>query len=163
MFNQKYWRTTDGQIKWRPVFFDMDFCFYNKVDRSILGSYFSATGVPSANGTLTDMNLYVALWQNASWRAYCAERYVEVVCTYFNAERMTAMLDEMAAELRPEMARHISRWGYIGSVAAWERHIASLREKVRQRPDIALRQMQRYFGISDAQMTEWINKYSHSG
>lgn len=163
MFNQKYWRTTDGTLKWRPVFYDLDFCFDNSVERSILSSYFNPAGVPSANGTLTDMNLYVALWQNEGWRNRCAERYVEVVCTYFNAERMTTLLDEMAAELRPEMSRQIERWKYIGNVKNWETHIATLREKVASRPEIALKQMQKYFKISDAQMEAWLQKYGGLG
>ncbi|MCL2672499.1 MAG: CotH kinase family protein, partial [Clostridiales bacterium] len=161
MNNMKYWRTTDGQLKWRPIYYDLDYCFAGDINRSILPAYFNIAGVVGVEGNqITDLNLFVALRKNASWRTHCAERYVEVICTYFSTERLTAILDEMAAELRPEMAHHLKRWGQSRGIAGWENEIAKLRERVRARPEIALRQMQEYFGISDTQLQEWMKKYS---
>lgn len=28
MFNQKYWRSHDYAVKWRPIFYDLDWCFF---------------------------------------------------------------------------------------------------------------------------------------
>ena len=90
----------------------------------------------------------------------CVERYVEVVETYFNSERATALLDEMTAALRPEMQRQIDRWNRPYSMEDWEDSIAELREIVAQRPEYALANLQDYFNVSQEKMDELIKKYS---
>lgn len=106
------------------------------------------------------MNIYVGLEKNEAWRLMCAERYVEVVYTYFNPERLIAIVDELADAMRPEMERHIARWGRPKSMADWEGALDLLRNIIRNRPQYALDGMQSYFGISDEQMAEWVAKYS---
>lgn len=68
MFNQKYWRSHDYSVKWRPVFYDLDFGLSGS--QNLLYDYFNPVGVPSANGSLTDMRLYVGLEKNAEWREF---------------------------------------------------------------------------------------------
>ncbi|HWQ98234.1 MAG TPA: lamin tail domain-containing protein [Clostridia bacterium] len=158
MFNQKYWRTTDYAIKWRPVFFDLDFAF-KTAQRDMIGQYFNVNGVPSADKTLTYFEIYIGLKENAAWRDYCVERYVEVVEKYFNSNRATALLDEMVAAIRPEMPRQIARWGKPDSMSEWEDSVSQLRYFVQERPQYALENMRKYFGISQARLDELIAKY----
>ena len=158
MFNQKYWRTTDYAVKWRPVFFDLDFAF-KTAQRDIIGQYFNVNGVPSADKSLTYFEIYIGLKKNATWREYCIERYVEVVETYFNAKRATALFDQMVEALRPEMPRQIERWGKPNSMREWEESISQMRSFIEQRPDYALENMRQYFGVSQARMDELIAKY----
>ena len=159
MFNQKYWRTTDYSIKWRPVLYDLDSAFRNSTTRNIMDHYFDKGGVASRDGSLTNMNLFVALNQNEGWRNYCVERYVQVIFEYFNAERLGRIFDEMVAELEPEMSRHIARWKKPGSMSDWKENIAKMREYTQKRPAIALEQVQKRFRVSDARMQELIAKY----
>ena len=158
-FNQKYWRVTDYSVKWRPIFYDSDYSMVNAVTRNMIGSYFS-TSITSANGTWTDMNLFIALHQNAGWREYCVERYVWAICVQFGQARMGEIFDEMAAELETEMARHISRWSYLKSVDNWKGNAAKMRRYTQDRPEIALQQVKSFFGVPDAQMQELIAQYS---
>ncbi len=158
MFNQKYWRTTDYAIKWRPVFFDLDFA-YKTAQRDMIGQYFNANGVPSADGTLTYFEIYIGLKKNEAWRKMCVERYVEVVETYFNAARATALFDQMVDVLRPEMPRQIARWGKPGSMHEWEKSVAEMRSFVEKRPDYALENMRKYFGLSKEELNALIAKY----
>ena len=158
MFNQKYWRTTDYAVKWRPVFFDLDFSFKTAA-RDIIGQYFNVNGVPSADKTLTYFEIYIGLKKNAAWREYCVERYVEVVMTYFNAPRATALFDQMVDAMRPEMARQIARWGKPSSMSEWEKNIKQMRYFIEERPDYALENLRKYFGVSQARMDELIAKY----
>ncbi len=160
MFNQKYWRTTDYTVKWRPIFYDLDFAF-KSYTRDIVGHFFSADGVPSADGSLTYFEIYIGLRKNAAWREYCVERYVEVVETYFNPERATAILDEMAAALRPEMERQIAKWHKPSSMSAWEEEIERLRTYVQQRPEYALENLRKNFGLTQEEMDALIAKYSN--
>jgi hypothetical protein len=62
----------------------------------------------------------------------------------------------MAAEIEPEMQRHINRWGAPRSVAGWKNEIDELQASLERRPQYALDQLQDYFGISDEQMREYI-------
>ncbi len=157
-FNQKYWRTTDYQIRWRPILFDLDYILGNATG-SIAHRYFNSEGTPSANGSLTYFYFTVALRTNPGWKQRFIERYVELVLTQFSTERLTALLDQMESELEPEMERHIARWKYPKSVSAWKENVASLRRILEKRPDIVLGQIKKEFKLSDKEMNELIEKY----
>lgn len=159
MFNQKYWRSQDYSLKWRPVFYDLDFGF-RSFKHSILEHYFSDTGVPSADGSLTHFEIYIGLRRNADWRAYCAERYVEVVVKYFNAERAVALLDEMVTERAPEMERQIARWRRPSSMRTWYENIETMRAAIQKRPEYALKQAASFFGLSSTELQALIDKYT---
>ena len=159
MFNQKYWRTQDYSIKWRPILYDLDFAFGSST-RDIMSKYFEYEGTPSKNGTFTYFYISCALRTNESFCDQFVERYVEVVCTYFNEERMLALLDEMHDEYEPEMARNLKRWGMIRSVSVWEDNLDTLRVILQRRPKNILEQLQKEFHVSDAKMEELIAKYS---
>ncbi len=159
MFNQKYWRSQDGTVKWRPIFYDLDFGFRNSAHRDMIGQYFRDGGVPSANGTLTYFEIYIGLKKNAAWREYCVERYVECVVKYFNSQRATAILDEMAQVLRGEMPRQIDKWGKPSSMRAWEDSVASMRKTVENRPEYALENMRQFFDVSQSRIDELVAKY----
>lgn len=158
MFNQKYWRTTDYALKWRPVFFDLDFAF-KTAQRDIIGQYFNPKGVPSLDKSLTYFEIYIGLKKNAAWRDHCVERYVEVVEKYFNAPRATALFDQMVAAIRPEMPRQIARWGQPDTMSQWEDSVAQMRSFIEQRPEYALENMRKYFGVSEEKLNELIAKY----
>ena len=158
MFNQKYWRTTDYKVKWRPVFFDLDFAF-KTAQRDMIAQYFNVNGVPSADKSLTYFEIYIGLKENAAWRQKCVDRYVEVVEKYFNAPRATALFDQMVDAIRPEMPRQIARWGKPGSMSEWEKSVSQMRSFIEQRPDYALENMRKYFGVSKDELNQLIAKY----
>ncbi len=159
MYNQKYWRSQDYTVRWRPVLYDLDFAFMQG-KRNLMHSYFVKAGIASPNGTVSNMDLYCALRENAGWRQKFVERYVEVVMTVFAADRLLATLDQMVEEMRPEMPRQIARWGYPSSMSRWENEIADLRQIVETRPAVILGQVQAEFGVSDAEMQAYIAKYT---
>ncbi|MBQ3108637.1 MAG: CotH kinase family protein, partial [Clostridia bacterium] len=144
----------DYTVKWRPVLFDMDFGA-RRTTGSNLSAYFTPEGIPSKDGSLTNMDIYVGLQKNAAWREKFAERYVYVVVNHLNRERLLKIFDEYYAALKPEMERHIKRWGAPSSMSVWEKEVASMRSILEQRPDNILKSVQSYFGISDAKMQEY--------
>ena len=159
MFNQKYWRSQDYTVRWRPVYYDLDYALSaSSPTRNILPSYFTYAGVPSQDQSLTNMDIFVGLRKNKAWCEAFGERYVYVVINHFNPERTKSILDEMAAELRGELPRHIERWGELRSMSAWESEISSLRKCLEDRPQYALQYLQREFGFTDAQMNSWKEK-----
>lgn len=153
MFNQKYWRTTDYQVKWRAIFFDSDFALGSS-SGNVLSHYFNVKGVPSANGSLSQMDIFCGLNSNESWRHDFIVRYIYVMKYHLNAERLSTLLDSMSSEMNTEMDRHIARWGTPSSRAAWETEIANLRKMVNERPEIAAMQLRSYYGLSESQYAQ---------
>lgn len=158
MFNQKYWRTRDYSVKWRPLLYDMDLALHSSVTRDVLHKYFTYEGVPSADGSLTNMDIWVGLYKNKQWRQKFVERYVYLLYNQLNAETVTSILDEMAAEMEPEMERHIDRWNSPSSVRAWKNAISDLRDMMEKRPEIALDQIRDTFSVSDEQWNEYVER-----
>ena len=78
-----------------------------------------------------------------------------MVLNYFNSERLTAILDEMTGQLRAEWPRHTARWSDAPSLSKWESNVKALRTCLEQRPDYALKYLQKEFGVSDAKMEEY--------
>ena len=161
-FNQKYWRTTDYRIRWRPILYDLDYCFFSSgANRNVAHLYFNKEGTPSKNGSMTYFYFSVALRTNPGWRQRFIERYVELAMTQFSAERLTALLDQVVSELEPEMARHIARWGHPKSVSAWKSNVESLRKNLEKRPELALEHIRKEFKVSESEMNELIAKYQN--
>ena len=153
MFNQKYWRSHDYAVKWRPLLFDMDLSFStDNPTRNILPSYFVREGIQTPDLSFTNMDIYCGLKANAGWCDRFAQRYVYVVYNHYNAERLTALVDEYAAMLRPEMTRHLQHWGTPSSADAWERNVKALRDCLAARPEHALKALKSFLNLSDAQM-----------
>lgn len=159
MFNQKYWRTTDYTIKWRPIYYDLDLAFSaSSPTRNILPNYFKPEGVPSKDGSITNMDIFVGLRKNASWCQQFGERYVYVMETHFTTDRLISILDEMEATLKPEMKRHIAKWNAPSSVSEWEKSVDALRECIKDRPQYALKYLKAEFGFTDSQIQQWQEK-----
>lgn len=158
MYNQKYWRTQDNVVRWRPVFFDLDFALKTSGGTNVLGQYFIAAGVPSPDGTTSNMDVPVALRKNAKWRDEFIRRYAVYLSEQLSAQRLTALVDEMAAEMEPEMARHIARWGKPTSMETWKRNVASLRSIVAERPENAYAQLKHVFNVDDAYIDALVAK-----
>ena len=158
-FNQKYWRTIDYGIRWRPILYDMDFAFRSAASRNIANLYFNRGGTPSNNGSLTYFWFSCALRTNKAWSQKFVERYVELMMTQFSAQNMTALLNRMVKELEPEMERHIAKWGYPTSISKWKSEIDALRKKLEQRPQYALEHLRKEFKISTSDMNALIAKY----
>lgn len=148
MFNQKYWRTTDYAIKWRAIFFDSDFAL-SSADGNVLSNYFNVKGVPSANGSLSQMDIYCGLNSNESWRHDFIVRYIYIMKYHLTTERLTTLLDTMVSEMDTEMDRHIARWGIPASRNVWEAEVTKLRNAVIARPEIAASQLRNFYGISE--------------
>ncbi|MCR5809498.1 MAG: lamin tail domain-containing protein [Clostridiales bacterium] len=150
MFNQKYWHTTDNKIKWRAVFYDSDYAMFGNNPRaSILSAYFNKNGVSSAHGFITNMDIFCALNQNKAWREKFIIRYIYMAKYRFNKERALPMFDRLVETYRPEMSRHISKWHMPSSMDKWQSELAALRSCIEQRPQGALNNLKRYYGLSD--------------
>ena len=72
--------------------------------------------------------------------------------TYFTPERLLPIYDAMIAEIVSEMPRQNQRWPKPSGVAKWEDHVTSTRQIIIEKPEIEKRNLQYFFGLSDAEM-----------
>lgn len=155
--NQSYWATEDYAVRWRPVFYDIDRCFTDgSSNRNMFNGYFNKRGVvyDQTAGKVANMDLYAYLRDNPSWCDRFLRRYAELLCTDFSVERLQALLDEMAATLRPEMERHIALYHAPTSMKEWEKYIASMREEIPKRHKAVQEQLRGEFRLSSAAWDE---------
>ncbi len=158
-FNQKYWRTVDYGIRWRPILYDLDLIYDSGPSRDLAYLYFNKSGTAAAHGSITYFYFTVALRTNPGWRQRFIERYVELVMTQFHPDRLNALLDQMVSELEPEMERHIKRWNNPKSVSEWKKEVEVLRKKFTQRPEYALKHLRKEFSIPQSELDALIAKY----
>lgn len=71
------------------------------------------------------------LENNNEFRNTYFARYADMISTVFTCENMKKTLDSLLAIVRPEMPRHISRWG--GSMTEWDRNVKKLKTFVENR------------------------------
>ena len=153
--NQSYWATSDYAIRWRPVFYDIDRCFADgSYRRNLFNSYFDMKGVlyDAAAGRVANMDLYASLRKNRAWCDRFVRRYAELLQTEFTVDRLQALLDQVAAALRPEMERHIALYHAPASLEDWEAYVASMREEIVLRHEEIQKQICSEFRLSRA---EW--------
>ncbi len=138
--NRKWWHDRGPTGKWRWALYDND--------RAFVAGYTSAA-------TLADItnrfDLFRAVVTNPGFRQYFAQRTAAHLNTTFRAERVIGFLDQMAAQLRPEMAYHVAKWGAQGGIAstnAWEAELAVIRQFARDRPAIVFQQLAQLFGTN---------------
>ncbi|MGI6193638.1 MAG: CotH kinase family protein, partial [Christensenellales bacterium] len=160
-YNQKYMGSTDGSMKWRPVFYDLDFALSgNSSSKNVFGLFFRQevvyVGVPDEQGNrnFVDMGLYYGFYKNAAWREKFVNRFAEVMNTVLTTDRLVSILDDMVALMEPEMARHVSRWKRPASVSGWKSEIKAFRQCIIDRRANYLKEFKRTFNVSDARMKE---------
>lgn len=66
------------------------------------------------------------LENNTEFRNLYFSRYADMTNTAFSCSNMLHVLDSLVSIIRPEMPRHITRWGR--SLEEWEENITTLRE-----------------------------------
>lgn len=159
--NIKYWRSSvEPYTKWRWILYDLDHHFKE---------YFSdimeeATEVDCGCGWPNPPRstlLFRKLLENEVFRNEFIARFNLYATTVFSRERMHAMVDQLRDALLPEIPRHIVRWGgqknthldedwmspVFNSLEEWDTKIQVMHDFIDRRHEMALQQMQQYFGI----------------
>lgn len=164
LINQAYWRTQDYAIKWRPILFDTDYGLYGnsfqqEYRKDILARYFYENGISSADGTKTNMDIYVGLKKNAAWRRTFVKRYLELMSTTLSPEHMLALLDEMDDVYLAELPRQIAAIAFPASIAYTEQWLEQLRTGIRERPAYALQYLKENFPQEASYIDELVAYY----
>lgn len=142
--NVCYWRSHDGQGKWRWVLYDTDLGFglngkgYTTDMFSWLNDRFTAEGVFVPNTLL----LFMELMQAAQFRDAFNTAAAEQMETVYHPGNVTALIDSIQSALADEMEYHAERWNM--QTPDWNAEIEQMKEFARLRPGILLEQLQLY-------------------
>jgi hypothetical protein len=87
--------------------------------------------------TYVDLNKHVTVFnklrENPEFNQYYITRYADLMNTVFSQQNMLAYFDEVYNNIKPEMARHIQKWG--GTMKGWEFNVARMRDYIIRRTD----------------------------
>lgn len=145
--NVRRFRSTEHDGKWRWMYFDLDWSFWNRsTDKPI-------TWIMSSNGG--DKILMNAVLKNVQGRDLFLKRYAELMDTVLNEEYIIGKIDSVVAQIQPEMQKDRDRWGV--SYSTWEKAVEKLRTYVRDgaRDKQVLADIQDYFDLTDEEMTAY--------
>jgi CotH kinase protein/Chitobiase/beta-hexosaminidase C-terminal domain/Lamin Tail Domain len=82
-----------------------------------------------------DVNAHMKTWlklrENAEFNRQVITRYADLMNTMFSCDNMINYLESQYNLIRPEMTRHINRWG--GSYQGWQNNYAQLKDFIERR------------------------------
>ena len=112
--NIRYYRNTKtGDGKWRYLFYDSDWGFFNVLTPS--GKISGGISYVLKDGGMGNYNIKSNLFisklvQVPEYRDMFLRRYGELFQTVFTPEFLTKLFNEMILEIKPEMQMHFQRW-----------------------------------------------------
>lgn len=146
-WNTKWWRgNADPVVRFKYTLWDMD----NVIN---LGENY--TGLPgtgyevdpcavedlfTGNPNVPHVDMFNALFENEDFFSLYLNRYLDLLNTTFHKDFMIPHLEDMAADLEPEMPAQVARWG--GSMAEWEDHIDEMKDFLENRYDLIIELIQ---------------------
>jgi hypothetical protein len=160
--NIKFWRTEQGpHNRWRWILYDLDHMFKEYFSDIMEEATEVDCGCDWPNPPWSTY-LFRRLLENESFRTEFTQRFAIFSTTHFSRERLHRILDEMEAELMPELPRHIERWGgqktnlpdntwvspIFSSVDQWQANVKVIRDFIDSRHEMALMHVNEYFGIN---------------
>ena len=148
--NIRRFRTSEGDGKWRWMWYDLDWAFHHTTDDPLSGI------VSNRNG---DPTLIQAVLASEEGREALLTRYAQLLDTILNDAYFNQVLDELVAAIQSEMPRDRERWGY--TVSGWEAQVQKVRNytKDNARTNRVLEDLQSYFGLTDAQMQTYFGDH----
>ncbi|HUF60656.1 MAG TPA: CotH kinase family protein [Verrucomicrobiales bacterium] len=164
--NIKCWRSDAGDGKFRWILYDQDYGFdlwppetygpamsrdyadYDNMFRFYTNPAGSGTGWPNEGGRTL---LLRKLLENADFQGDFIQRCASLLNTLFEPARVESVIDDMAAQIRPEIERHLRRWSWpelerrgFGpphkpaepglTLGLWEENVDGLKDFARSRP-----------------------------
>ncbi len=156
-YNSDTGNVRDYQIeggKWKKMLFDMDHAL--KYDGYKYINYLADVMNDDGHGTanMFQSHIFKGIKYNDIFKKQFIELYAQHLNSTFTVERLCAIVDAMAEEIRPEMARQCARWSAPGSMDEWEKHISNLKETIEKRRPVAINELKSLFSISDDRMAE---------
>jgi len=128
--------------RWRWMLFDLDFGF------GLKGGTFDIEQDTIEVAKLEGWSgfLFRSLLENAEFRSEFAQRFLDQIESTYAPGRVIAILDQMKAELQPEIEEHLLRWSSDPlALENWEREVNVMREFALKRPDTMRELVKKHF------------------
>lgn len=138
--NQEFWRERKAGAKWKWNI--------NDIDRGFNGSNVTSSLIDD----LSDRHpIFDALRRNTEFRDRFVQRYAAHLSSTFHPDRIADIIDGLAAEVDPEISRHIARWDPEGGFSANKRNseIAEIKEFATDRTSNVFSDMASILNISN--------------
>jgi hypothetical protein len=137
--NTKFWHDGRPGGKWRFMLMDLDFGTYDEP----CVNYIDDAG---DEWYYTDQ-IFGRVIQNPEFRSYFIRRYLDLMNTVFQTDNLSAIREEMRAELNTSMPRHCERWStdYWWWFYSYDERLAWNDS----RQDCMIPILQEYFGLND--------------
>ena len=139
--NREFWRPRTPSGRWQWFLPDMDQTFRSsQLGSGILGEMWSSD------------QLLSRLKASTRFRQRMAQRMAAHAGSTFRPARVQALLDAMAREVEPEVARHVARWASLGgmTLAGRASALADMKKFIDARSDGFLAEIQGRLGLSPA-------------
>jgi hypothetical protein len=91
------------------------------------------------------------LLKNSEFRKAFVERFAFHMRETLAPSRVIAIIDELAAEIEPEISLNTTRWERPASLQAWKSEVEVLRNFARRRPAFIKQHLQQHLGLSAAE------------
>jgi hypothetical protein len=140
-YNIKLWRQP-GLTKWRWMLFDLDRGFngmgitWNSVAYNRLWDAVKADTVKASNMYKWTSIVLGSLLKNKDFKNEFAQTYAAHLNTTYQAKRVNYIIDSIENIIKPEIQRHIDKWGSQGSTASmtsWNTHVQWTHDFANQR------------------------------
>ncbi|HPE96285.1 MAG TPA: CotH kinase family protein, partial [Bacillota bacterium] len=132
------------------------------------GNFFSRT----FEGSSQVFTIAKQLIKNKAFKQKFIERFCYCLKTTFDTDRLLAIYDSLTDDIASEMPYHIERWSYRWSdsnvvlrnlassptsLSAWKSHVSTVREYIETRTEYVTKQLKSYFGLTDAQIKQYMS------
>ncbi len=135
--NVKFWRPRTPEGKWRWILYDTDCGFGHPVhgpstpehNKLVLATHPDKDGW----GNYGPWSTFIIrnLLKNGEFQTKFINRFADMMNSRFLPDSLRVRIDLLQEGIRPEMSRHLGKWG--GSLSGWEKHVEILRNFARLR------------------------------
>lgn len=151
--NHRLWRARTPEGRWQWLQFDNDVGWGGFWAEQPAWAFDMLKAVLNASGSLHGHNnesttfLLRQLMQNPTFQQDFVNRFCDLLNTVFQPAYTIARIDQVAAELEPEIDEHTRRWRAPSSFKVWQNHVEYLRSFARQRPLPMQEHLKRHFRL----------------
>ena len=98
-------------------------------------------------------DIFNALLKNEGWKNRFIERFAWALKNIYNAERVTAAIDEAAALVRGEVEAEYERWSNERpTLSDWEAGVTGLKYFAKNRPAAVVSSLKQHFSLTQEQI-----------